>query len=351
MRLLLLVAIAAAADCAAPKAVRVHPMPPQPACVVPDGDHAWINRALDAWRFTSREITAIGGVPHVKVILFSADCVLMSDSALSSPNSKAVTWSAARHDGKIALPNGSQIPAGVASFAAGEPGSTFFVMATPSVWESAGVGRGPDLERMLIAVLLHEASHVTQTEPYGPRLRALIAHHALPDSFNDNAVQERFGDEEEFAASVRRETKLFLAAAAAPDHTEARRLAQEARELMRARQSRWQVGDDAYLVEAEDIWLTFEGSGQWVAYQWLTHPAGGATPVAEALPDFARGRDWSQTEGFAVVMALDRLGGPSWKRHAFGDGAKTVLEMLDDALNTASVHGVPPTSVGPWRDA
>jgi hypothetical protein len=31
-------------------------------------------------------------------------------------------------------------------------------------------------------------------------------------------------------------------------------------------------------------------------------------------------------------MALDRIVGPSWKRHAFGDGARTVLEMLDDAL-------------------
>jgi hypothetical protein len=31
-------------------------------------------------------------------------------------------------------------------------------------------------------------------------------------------------------------------------------------------------------------------------------------------------------------VALDRIAGPGWKRHAFGDGAKTVLEMLDDAL-------------------
>jgi len=33
------------------------------------------------------------------------------------------------------------------------------------------------------------------------------------------------------------------------------------------------------------------------------------------------------------VIALDRLAGPSWKQHAFGDGAKTVLEMPDDALS------------------
>jgi hypothetical protein len=32
------------------------------------------------------------------------------------------------------------------------------------------------------------------------------------------------------------------------------------------------------------------------------------------------------------VLTLDRLGDSSWKRHAFGDGAKTLLEMLDDVL-------------------
>ena len=31
-------------------------------------------------------------------------------------------------------------------------------------------------------------------------------------------------------------------------------------------------------------------------------------------------------------MTLDRLDGGKWRRHAFGDGTKTVLEMLDEAL-------------------
>ena len=185
---------------------------------------------------------------------------------------------------------------------------------------------------MMVAVLLHEASHVAQTGPYGPRLGALIERNKLPDSFNDNSVQERFGSNEDFASSVKRETVLFLEAAAAEDVAEARRVAGEARRLMLARQDRWLVGDDAYLREAEDIWLTFEGAGQWVAYQWMVHPRGGAQPTAEVMARFNRGRWWSQTEGFALVMALDRIVGPRWKNHAFGDGALTVPEMLDVTL-------------------
>jgi hypothetical protein len=103
---------------------------------------------------------------------------------------------------------------------------------------------------------------------------------------------------------------------------------------MRERQARWLVGDDAYFAEAEDIWLTFEGAGQWTGYQWMIHPRGGAQPVADAMARFTKGRWWSQTEGFALAMALDRIAGPKWKRHAFQDGARTVIEMLDDALGS-----------------
>lgn len=65
----------------------------------------------------------------------------------------------------------------------------------------------------------------------------------------------------------------------------------------------------------------------------MIHPRGGARPPAEVLARFQKG-PWSQTEGFAIVIALDRIAGPRWKRHAFGDGAQTVLEMLDDALDS-----------------
>ncbi|MHB0972484.1 MAG: hypothetical protein ACYC7A_22600 [Thermoanaerobaculia bacterium] len=101
---------------------------------------------------------------------------------------------------------------------------------------------------------------------------------------------------------------------------------------MRERQARWLVGPDAYFVEAEDIWLTFEGAGQWVAHQWLVHPRSGAQPPDEVLARFTKDRHWSQTEGFAVVMALDRIAGPGWKKHAFGEEPRTVQEMLDAAL-------------------
>lgn len=325
LRLVTLAAFLAASACAS--------VPAPPRCVLPAADRAWVDRALEAWRFASREITGIGPVPNVQVVIFSTDCVLKSSDAFSSPAVRDVTWAATSHRGTIAMPDGSEIPSGVTSFAAGKEGARYFAMSTPSVWQAAGVGERPALDTTMVAVLLHEGSHVAQIGPYGPRLGALIERNKLPDSFNDNAVQERFQENAEFAASVKQETQLFLDAAAAEDDAQAMRLAGEARRLMHERQARWLTGDDAYLAEAEDIWLTFEGAGQWTGYQWLIHPRGGAQPRADVLARFTRGRQWSQTEGFALVLALDRIGGAGWKRHAFGDGARTVLEMLDEALD------------------
>jgi hypothetical protein len=307
-------------------------VPAPPACALPQRDRAWIDRALDAWRFTSREITGAAPVAGVQAIFFSADCVLRSGNALSSAGAEHVTWSATPHHGKVALPDGSAIDAGVTSFATGKKPLAYFVMSTPTVWQAAGVGEGRELETRMIAVLLHEGSHVAQIGAYGPRLGALIERNQLPDSFNDDALQDRFRANAEFAASVQEETRRFLDAAATMDDAQARTLAREALRLLRERQARWQVGPDAYLAEAEDIWLTFEGAGQYAGYRWLIDPRGGAQPRAEVLARFTKGRFWSQTEGFAVVMALERIAGARWKLHAFGDGARTVLEMLDDAV-------------------
>lgn len=328
-----LLAIALATSACATAPAEVEPVAAPSVCSLSDSDRAWVDRALAAWRLASREITGVDRMPEFRAIFFNADCVLTSENALSSPTAEAVRWTASRHAGEVVLPGGKRIPAGVTSFASGEKGSYFFVMSTPSVWEAGGVGEGESLKRTMVAVLLHEGSHVAQLAPYGPRLGALIDRYSLPDSFSDDTMQERFRGNAEFTASVERETELFLAAAASNDDAEAKRLAREGLRLMRERQVHWLVGEDAYLVEAEDIWLTFEGAGQWVAYQWLIHPRGGGLQPAEVMPRFTGSRWWSQMEGFAVVMALDRIAGPGWMRHAFGDGAQTVLEMLDRAVN------------------
>lgn len=308
-------------------------VPPEtPACAFSASDQAWVERSIEAWYLAAREIAHIARPPSYRAILFDGSCVLSSEDALTSFDGKAPTWKAAPHGGAVAMPDGTELPVGVASFTSGKDGAFWLVMSTPSVWQAGGIGKGDELATTMVAVLLHEASHVAQLTPYGRRLDKLIADNGLPDTFGDDAVQDRFRSNPEFAASIARETAKFLQAAAQEDDGEARLLVYEGREMMQERAARWFVGEDAYLAEAEDLWLTFEGAGQWVGYQWLIHPQGGGKEPEDVLPTFARDPSWVQGQGFALVMALDRIAGPDWKRHAFGDGAQTVLEMLDAAL-------------------
>lgn len=322
----LLVTACAAAPAATPRSATVAPA----SCALSAADQAWLDRAMEAWDLTSRKITHIPRAEPIQAVIFDAGCMLTSSTAM---NGGPQTWTAARHPGQVSLPNGETIPANVISFATTNDKGNFFVMSTPSVWRAGDVNEQFGLETLMVAVLIHEGTHVAQFPTYGARMSALSERFGLPESFNDDSIQERFRNNAEFSASVTREIDLLLAAATARDRPSALRMAREARALMRARQDKFYPEKDAYLREAEDIWLSLEGSAQWAGYQWVIRPDGGAVPASVAFLAFGkRGKWWSQEEGFALFMALDRLAGDKWKRHAFGDGAKTALQMLDEAL-------------------
>jgi hypothetical protein len=301
-------------------------------CAISAEDQAWIARSVAAWRFATRAIGGFEAPAEMQSVFFDDDCTWISHNALGGAG--APDWNVASHAGMITLPNRKELPAGVISFASGDEGHSFFVMSTPSVWRAGGVDGGPlGLDTLMTAVLLHEASHVTQVPTYGKRIGRLAEANGLPEDFNDDSLQRRFENDADFSASIARETKLFLAAASAADDGEARRLAREARDMMRARAARYFVGTDAYYAEAEDIWLTFEGSAQWLAYHWVTSPQGANAPTSAALPGFAqRSRWWSQKEGFALFMVLDRLTRGSWRTTVFGDGSRTAFELIDQAI-------------------
>lgn len=327
-RVIVFAAFALAASCATPA-----PQPQPLACDVSAEDRAWMEQAIDAWRFSMREITGMDPQGDFGAVFFDGACTLTSPNALSVQNPSAATWSAAPHAEIVLLPNGDEMPAGVTSFASGGEGVSFFVMSTPSVWRAGGVRGDPiSLEELMTFVLLHEGSHVAQMSTYGVRIGAIAEANNLGEDFNDDSMQGVFGGNAEFTASVLRETELFVQAAAAADDAEALRLAREARDMMKARGARYFTGAYAYYTEAEAVFLTFEGAGQWAGYQWLIHPQGRAMDRDLARRAAMRSRWWSQNEGLAIALVLDRLGPQDWRRTAFGDGSRNLIEMLDAAL-------------------
>lgn len=299
-------------------------------CALAPADQDWLEDSVSAWNYAVAHL-ALADVERVTAVIFDRNCKFTSSTAMTGG---AAEWSGNQHNGSISLPDGKSIPAGITSFAAPAGKDAFFVMAAPSIWRDGGVKGGElPLEKLMTAVLLHEGSHVLQFPTYGKKIAELTSRYGLPDSFNDDSIQGQFEADQEFAASVLRETELLFAAAAASDLEEAKELAGKARALMLSRQDRWFRGKNAYLRQAEEIWLSMEGSGQWLAYRWLTDPEGGGLSPTMALAGFAqRGKWWSQKQGIALFLALERIAPAGWKALVFGGGSENATQLLDAAL-------------------
>lgn len=286
---------------------------------------------MRAWDYASTHLSGIGHVKKIEAIIFDKDCVVTSTTAMNGGRN---AWSARRHGGQIQLPDGNKIPVTVTSFAGSDPKTgNFFVMSTPSVWRAGGKdGKGTTLDNLMTAVMLHEGTHVAQMPTYGKEIGKIAERNHLPDSFSDDSIQEEFGKNPVFTASVERESLLLFNASQAKSRAEAARLVRSALTMMKARQARWYTGKNSYQAEAEALWLTLEGSGQWLAYSWEVDPHGGRIRASDVLPGFKKDRWWSQREGFAAFMALQRLTGTAWKQETFRGGRRNIIQMLEEAV-------------------
>lgn len=300
-------------------------------CQFSANDTMWVNRTIAAWHYSNKTIAMVSQVPVSDVLFFDAHCQQVSGNALTQIND--VTWTSELHGGKVQLPNGDEIPPVVSSFASSsEEEGTFFVMSVPSIWQEGGVKNAMGLDKFMVPVMLHEAMHVVQSATYGKQIDMLTDKHNLPESFYDDSVQLIFEDNRDFSSSVQIEVELLMQAALAPTDAETRRLATKARDMINLRYDTWLTGEFEKYRDIDGVWLTMEGSGQWLGYRWLAEVNGGNVTKAEAIELFGlRGKWWSQKLGFALFMVIDRLS-DNWKNEAFGSGNKGVLSLLDDAL-------------------
>jgi hypothetical protein len=308
-----------------------------PACAVPATDQAWIDKTIEAWRYTRKNISHIQLVPNTTIVLFSSTCMLASKNALFGE--EAPVWTATAITDHVPLPilGDEAVPISVIARAQDfdDGKASLFVMSTPTIWRAAKVPGGTsfDLETLMTAVMLHEATHVSQGTTYMAGFSKLAEALKLPEDWNDDSLQKKFEKNKTFSNSIAQEINLLFAAAAAKEDREAVRLAQQARVLIATRRARYYRGLQTKLGKVEDLFLTLEGSAQWVGYSWLIDKSGANISEADALAQFARRANWwSQVEGAALMLAINRLDRGAWRSIAFGNGTKAGVELLDQAL-------------------
>jgi len=302
-----------------------------PGCVMAEADRAWLAEAFGHWRAAETGLLGLEAAPAPQVIALDADCTFTVHQG-DLGGMKAVA-----HKGKVRLPDGGAVPVGPIAFA-GFKGESYFVMSLPSVWRDAGVTSMVGLERFLHGVLLHEMMHVRQAEMAHGLVRtiAMRAGFGKAADLTDDLVQEQFEGDAEYAAAWRSERDLFFAAATAPGEDTVRTLAAQGLAMMRTRHARWFTGRKAAFRDLDGIFLSMEGMGQWLAYRFLLSEAGGKLPPRLALEAVRRDRrQWSQDEGLAVIMVVDRLL-PGWQERAFRDPDWRADRLLAAALEEGS---------------
>jgi hypothetical protein len=230
------------------------------------------------------------------------------------------------------MPDGTAAPVQLMTFAAPLEGRAFFVMATPAFWEQAGVdSEHVGRDRMLTAVFLHEFAHTRQIQ--GQRVLDPIEQGwKFPQELTDNVVQQRFGDDPDYRAAYERERDLLYRAASAESLTETRAVAAEALRELETRRRKWFVGENEVFRTLDDVFLSFEGAGQWTGFAWLADGRGGGV-TREAAINGMRGsrRWWTQDEGLALFLVLERLL-PTWPSLVFAVQSLGARDLLAKAI-------------------
>lgn len=294
-------------------------------CVMSPAERAWVESSLEAWRHMSVNRLELSPAPLPTIVVFDEKCRFERASGQTG-------WREEAHSGLIRLPNGDQAPAQVTSFAgSSDKTGPFFVMALPSVWEAAKIAMSGDWLG-LTGVFLHEFSHTRHVAALKPAFDAANAAREMGDDTTDDSLQKYFQSDPAYVAVIEKERDLLFEAAAEPDQAKARKLAADALALMEARQKRWFTDEDSYWKSYDDLFLTMEGFGQWVAFAWLADPAGGKLTSDSARDKMRGGRKWwSQDEGLALLMVVDRFV-PDWPKRAFAAQPMLGIDLLRLAM-------------------
>jgi hypothetical protein len=322
------------------------------ACALSAGDAAYVQNALDAWTRVTRDLLQISDTDLPWMILYTRSCAyhLAPDAATAlaretrpldarlSYRGQAVPVRAVPVADAVRLPSGDSIPvAGIAFTSLYEregAARPFFVTALPEVWakDPKYADDPEDWAPFVLEVLAHELVHTRQMVAIFEKLDALKKRYPIvPETVNDDWLQEKFEPVAGVAPTVRAEIELLFQAAAEPEDGRARAIARTALALLHARRSTYYGESVAAYSAMEDLFLNMEGVACWSAFS-LALARQPAAPPQRALNAFRGNRKfWSQEEGLALFLTLDRFV-PKWRARVFPPELASPVELLEGAV-------------------
>lgn len=331
-------------------------------CELSAADARYFQAMLDDWAAITGEIFRLPARHLPWVVMFDRSCayhIAADTTTRLGRTTRILTRARLTFGGRpvpiralpigrtVVLPNGAEIPVSGLAFTApygeGQEERAFFVTALPDVWandpkyaEDSG-----DWAEFVRSVLSHELVHTLQIVAIRSRFESLHARFpALSMKLDDDLIQRRFGARAEIDATVRAEIALLFAAAGEPDADRARDLARHALELLQARRTTYFADSAAAYSEMEDGFLNMEGMACWAALKLALRRQPSAHP-AEVQSELRGNRKWwSQEEGLALFLLLDRWV-PGWVNRVLPPELASPAALLAGAVSPR------PTTVPP----
>lgn len=303
------------------------------------------NKWFSAWKLVSEDLYHIHKVRPVEFIFFDDKYVYSTSTTTikAGTNVKGCNlmnlsfkWKKVIHNDSILLPDKSILPISLMSFAAAIPGEknkSFFVMPLPGYWEKSGtVSNELGLDNLVTGVFIHEFSHSQQMQNFGKSMTLFEKKNNFDVEFSDDIVQNIFSKDSSYTELYKVEAKSFFESVR--NQIVDKVLVKDALRLMTQRQGEYFKGRFSSLKEIDKFFLTMEGLGQYSMYLWLTNPRGGNIEKNMAIKGVRRGgKWWSQDEGFALFLIVDKLSKPnSWASKMFGYKTENVVDLINKFL-------------------
>lgn len=324
------------------------PTPVASRCSLPETDVSWTQRFIDGWTLVSKELR-LDPRPLPWIVLFDSSCAwhlnpgeaaLATGEPLATPLSFAgelVPVRAVPHPGKVRLPNGSEIPAQVmaTAFSVENGKSAFFALASLSLWRSdPQASQDPEIEERILSAALHEIVHTRQLLNAVRRLEALRQQHELPEQMNDDIIEDRFKSVPGFSEAFEAERDVFYQAVSETDAARRRDLITRGLAMARERRARFFTGPNSGFAAVEDVFLNMEGAAEWARFRFHQIARKPGLEDDSAIIAFLRGKNnsWSQDEGLALVLLLDKLR-PGWQEHVLTSEHAALFDLLEAAAS------------------
>lgn len=309
-------------------------------------DILWIQKVLDNWKYVCKRELNIGVIPLPWIIFYdSSSAWHLNPEETVLPRFErtqhnvefaGVSYQLIKisHQQSVWVPDRQPIP--LTSFLTSampyaQNKKVFFVSPLPSLFHKLST---PDqavyLDFLFLGNNIHELTHTRQLPFVLPQLLE-IHDSGNFKSLDDNTVENEFSENERYKKLYREESAHLWNAVFMAKEDSCIAEIEQAFKLTEIRKREFFTGDNEGLGQADEIFLSLEGSAMWAQYRAMLKNA--PNPNERELLSWLvqQAPAWSQERGLVLFLLIDRFS-PDWKNQFFEKQLPLANSYLRNAL-------------------